>query len=56
MRARTAVPATKNFTMWTAADPDTFKVMQITEEQAGKGSQQGKIILTGTTQNVHDYS
>ncbi|MGO9783610.1 MAG: anti-sigma factor domain-containing protein [Streptosporangiaceae bacterium] len=45
-----------SFTMWTAADPDTFKVMQITEEQAGKGSQQGKIILSGTTQNVHDYS
>ena len=44
------------FTMWTAADPGTFKVMQITEEQAGKGSQQGKIILSGTAQNVHDYS
>jgi hypothetical protein len=43
-----------SFTMWTAADPDTFKVMQITEEQAGKGSQQGKIILSGTAQNVYD--
>jgi hypothetical protein len=30
--------------------------MQITEEQAGKGSQQGKTILSGTAQNVHDDS
>jgi len=45
-----------SFTMWTAADIDTFKVMQITEEQAGKGSQQGKTILSGTAQNVHDDS
>lgn len=45
-----------SFTMWTAADPDTFRVMQISEEQAGKGSQQGKIILSGTAQNVHDTS
>jgi hypothetical protein len=45
-----------SFTMWTAADIDTFKVMQITEEQAGKGSQQGKIILSGTAENVHDDS
>ena len=44
-----------SFTMWTAADLDTFKVMQITEEQAGEGSQQGKIILSGTAQN-HDDS
>ena len=45
-----------SFTMWTAADPYTFKVMQITEEQGGKGSQQGKIILSGTARNVHDDS
>jgi hypothetical protein len=36
------------FTMWSAADPGTFRVMQITEEQAGAGSQQGKVILRGT--------
>jgi hypothetical protein len=45
-----------SFTMWTAADLDTFTVMQITEEQAGKGGQQGKTILSGTAQNVHDDS
>jgi hypothetical protein len=33
--------------MW-SADPGTFRVMQITEEQAGAGSQQGKVILRGT--------
>jgi Anti-sigma-K factor rskA len=38
------------FTMWSAADPGTFKVMQITQEQAGAGSQQGKVILSGTAQ------
>ena len=42
------------FTMWSAADPGTFRVMQITEEQAGAGSQQGKVILRGTAQDVND--
>ena len=42
------------FTMWTAADPGTFRVMQVTEEQAGAGSQQGKVILRGTAQDVND--
>ena len=34
--------------MWSAADPRTFPVMQITAETAGDGSQHGHIILTGT--------
>ena len=29
-------------------------LMQITEEQAGSGSQTGKVVLSGTAQNVHD--
>jgi hypothetical protein len=41
------------FIMWSAADPGTFRVMQITEEQAGSGSQHGKVVLSGTAQNVH---
>ena len=40
------------FTMWSAADPGTFRVMQVTEEQAGAGSQQGKVILRGTAQDL----
>ena len=35
-----------------AADPDTYQIMQITQEQAGEGSQHGKVILSGTAQNV----
>ena len=42
------------FTMWTAADPDTFRVMKITVEKAGAGSQQGQVILSGTARSVHD--
>jgi len=42
------------FTMWTAADPDTFRVMKITVEKAGTGSQQGQVILSGTARSVHD--
>jgi hypothetical protein len=42
------------FTMWTAADPGTFRRMEITEETAGAGSQQGRVILTGTAQHVRD--
>jgi hypothetical protein len=40
------------FTMSAAADPDTYQIMQITQEQAGEGSQHGKVILSGTAQNV----
>jgi hypothetical protein len=42
------------FTMWSAADPGTFRVMEITEEQASAGGQHGRVILSGTAQNVHD--
>jgi anti-sigma-K factor RskA len=42
------------FTMWTAADLGSFRVMEITEEKAGAGSQQGQVVLRGTAQNVHD--
>ena len=34
--------------MWSAADPRTFPVMQITAEAAGDGGQHGHVILTGT--------
>jgi hypothetical protein len=36
------------FSMWTAADPDRYKIMQITAEQPGKVGQHGKVILSGT--------
>jgi len=42
------------FTMWTAAEPGTFRVMEITEEKAGAGGQPGQVILRGTAQHVHD--
>jgi len=42
------------FTMWTAAELGTFRVMEITEERAGAGSQQGQVILSGTAQHVRD--
>jgi hypothetical protein len=42
------------FTMWTAAEPGTFRVMEITEEKAGAGGQPGQVILSGTAQHVHD--
>ena len=42
------------FTMWTAAEPGWFRVMEITEESAGAGRQQGQVILSGTAQHVHD--
>ena len=44
------------FTMWSAADPGTFKIMQITEEQAGSGSQHGIVILSGTAQAARPAS
>lgn len=34
--------------MWSAADPATFRVMQITLEQPGDASQHGPVILSGT--------
>jgi hypothetical protein len=42
------------FTMWSAADPGTFRVMEITEEQASTGGQHGKVILSGTAQDLHE--
>jgi len=42
------------FTMWTAAEPGTYRVMEITEERAGAGAQQGQVILSGTARNVRD--
>jgi len=35
------------FSMWSAADPAVFKIMQITLEQPGDASQHGKVILSG---------
>jgi hypothetical protein len=40
----------QTFSMWSAANPATFKVMQITLEQPGDASQHGKVILSGTAQ------
>jgi hypothetical protein len=42
------------FTMSAAADPDTYQIMQITQEQAGEGSQHGKIILSGAARRGPD--
>ena len=39
---------TGSFTMWSAANPQVFKTMQITAEQAGDAGQHGRVILTGT--------
>jgi len=38
------------FSMWTAADPDRYKIMEITAEQPGNVGQHGKVILSGTAQ------
>ena len=38
------------FNMWSAADPAKFKIMQVTAEQPGDGSQHGKVILSGIAQ------
>jgi len=35
------------FTMWSAADPTVYKIMQITVERSGDASQQGQVILSG---------
>ena len=34
--------------MWSAADPDTFPVVQITEQTPASTGQHGQIILAGT--------
>ena len=36
------------FTMWSAADPAKFKIMQITAEQPGDAGQHGPVILSGS--------
>jgi hypothetical protein len=36
--------------MWSAADPHSFPVMQITIEQPGDAGQHGQILLSGTAQ------
>ena len=36
--------------MWSAADPRSFPVMQITAEQAGDAGQHGQVLLSGTAQ------
>ena len=36
------------FTMWSAADPAKFKIMQITAEQPGDAGQHGQVILSGS--------
>ncbi len=38
------------FNMWSAADPAKFKIMQVTAQQPGDGSQHGKVILSGIGQ------
>jgi Anti-sigma-K factor rskA/Putative zinc-finger len=39
---------TQTLSMWSAADPATFKIMQITLEQPGDAGQHGQVILAGT--------
>jgi len=39
---------TGSFTMWSAANPQVFKTMQITAERPGDAGQHGQVILTGT--------
>jgi hypothetical protein len=39
---------TGSFTMWSAANPQVFKTMQITAERPGDAGQHGHVILTGT--------
>jgi hypothetical protein len=34
--------------MWSAADPHSFPVMQITIEQPGDAGQHGQVLLSGT--------
>jgi hypothetical protein len=39
------------FNMWSAANPDQFRTMQITEERPGDASQHGQVVLSGTVQS-----
>ena len=34
--------------MWSAANPQVFKTMQMTAERPGDAGQHGQVILTGT--------
>ncbi len=40
-----------SFTMWSAANPQVFKTMQITAERPGNAGQHGQVILTGTARS-----
>jgi len=43
-----ARPGSQTLSMWSAADPAKFKVMQITLERPGDAGQHGQVILSGT--------
>ena len=49
-KAKVVAGSNGTFSMWTAADPDRYKIMQITAEQPGNAGQHGKVILSGTAQ------
>jgi hypothetical protein len=38
----------ETFTMWSAADPHRYRIMEITAESPGDAGQHGKVILKGT--------
>jgi hypothetical protein len=40
-----------SFSMWSAANPQVFKTMQITAERPGNAGQHGQVILTGTARS-----
>jgi len=48
--AGTFVGSNGTFNMWSAADPATFRTMQITIEQPGDASQHGKVIVQGVAE------
>ena len=43
---------TGTFTMWSAADPQQFKIMEITVQRADDPGQPGKVLLSGSPQNA----
>jgi hypothetical protein len=43
---------TGTFTMWSAADPQQFKTMEITIQRADDPGQPGKVLLSGSPQNA----
>ena len=45
-----ARPGSQTLSMWSAADPAKFKVMQITLERPGDAGQHGQVILSGMAQ------